>query len=142
MTDAVSKNLKVEAEVSKQLNTEHIPTHLLCRSHTCQKLDESCINTLTKVVQKLKMSEMISQMQPSLRSFIRQSKSVVLCAMTALLKLASHEESVKPTSLTKEFDIMLEEDNVTKLFSLYKERIFTKLDYTAGSIVNCIAHLV
>ena len=139
MADAVGKYLKVEDEISKQLNAEHIPIHLLCKSHTCQKLDESCTNTLVKVEHKLKMSEIISQRQPSLRSFIWKSKSVVLCTMTALLKLVSHEESAKSTSLAKEFDIILEEDNVTKLFSLYKERRFTKLGYTAGSIVDCMS---
>ena len=138
MTDAVGKNLKVEVEVSKQLNAEHIPIHLLCKSRTCQKLDESCTNTLVKVEHKLKRSEIISQRQPSLRSFIWKSKSVVLCTMTTLLKLVSHEESAKPTSLAEEFDIILEEDNVTKLFSLYKERRFTKLGYTAGSFVDCM----
>ena len=47
--------------------------------------------------------------------------------MTVLLKIPSHEESATLTSLAKEFDIILEEDNVTKLFTLYKERRFTKL---------------
>lgn len=73
------------------------------------------------------MSEMISQRQPSLRSFIRQSKSLVLCSIIGLLKIAAHEESATSTSLAKEFDIILEEGNVTKLFSLYKEGTFTKL---------------
>ena len=62
----------------------------------------------------------------------------MLCALTALQKLVSHEESAKPTPLAKNFDIMLEEDDVTKSFSLYKERRFTKLGYTAGSIIDCI----
>ena len=43
MTDAVSKNLKVEIEVAAQLGSNHIPYHLLCKSHTCEKLDESNI---------------------------------------------------------------------------------------------------
>ena len=57
---------------------------------------------------------------------------------TALLKLVSHEESAEPTSLAKEFDIELEKDNVAKSFSLYKERRFTNLGYTAGEIVECL----
>ena len=32
----------------------------------------------------------------------------------------------------------MEEDDVTKSFSLYKGRRFTKLGYTAGSIIDCI----
>ena len=62
----------------------------------------------------------------------------MLCAITALLKLASHEESAKPTSLAKNFDKILEDDDVTKSFSLYKEPRFTKFGYTAGSIIDCI----
>ena len=48
LMDAVSKNLKVRIEVSKQLGTEHIPIHIVCKSHTCEKLDEACINVLYK----------------------------------------------------------------------------------------------
>ena len=124
--------------MSKQLGTKHVPIHLLCKSYTCEKLDESCINVLVKIEQQLKMAEMITNRTPNLCSFIRQSKSVVLCATTALLKLVSHEERAKPTSLAKNFDIILEEDDVTKSFSLYKERRFTKLGYTAGSIIDGI----
>ena len=50
--------------------TEHIPIHFFCKSYTCQKLDESCLNKLVKEEQKPKMSE-ISQRQPFLRSFIQ-----------------------------------------------------------------------
>ena len=59
--------------------------------------------------------------------------------MKVLLKLVLHEENAKPTSLAKEFDIQLEKDGVSKSFSLYKERRFTKLGYTAGGIVECIS---
>lgn len=81
---------------------------------------------------------MIVQREPRLKSFVRQSKSVVVCAMNALLTLVSNEVSGKPTSLSKKFDIILEEDQVSKSFSLYKEMRFTKLGYTAGAIVDCI----
>ena len=54
------------------------------------------------------------------------------------MKLVSHEESAKPTSLFKECDMQLEKDGVHKSLSLYEERRFTKLGYTAGEIVECI----
>lgn len=66
---------------------------------------------------------------------------MVVIDMKVLLKLVSHEESAKPTSLAKEFDIQLEKDGVNKSFSLYKERRFTKLGYTAGAIVNAFPNL-
>ena len=134
MTDAATNNFKVEAEVLKQPNTKHIPIYLLCKSHTCQKLDKSCTNTFVNVDQNLKISEILSQRQTSLRSFIRQSNSIVLCAMTTLLKFVPHEECANSTWRTH---IILEESNVTKLFSFYKEKRFAKLGYTAGLIADC-----
>ena len=65
-----------------------------------------------------------------------------MCAIMALLKLVSNEESAKPTSLAKEFDIQLEKDNVAKSFSLYKERRFTKFGYMAAAIVECIPQFI
>ena len=49
MTDAVAKNLKVETAVAKELKSDHIPLHILCKSHTCEKLDEACINALVEI---------------------------------------------------------------------------------------------
>ena len=138
MTDAVTKNMKIEEYVAKELKSSHIPLHLLCKSHTCEKLDESCLNTLTEIESELNYSALLIQRQPRLKSFIRQNKCIVTTAIKALLKLVSHEESAKPTSLSKEFDLQLEKDGVSKSFSLYKERRFTKLGYTAGGIVQCI----
>ena len=58
--------------------------------------------------------------------------------MTALLKLVAHEQSKKPTSLVNDFELILEEDGISKKFSLYKERRFTKFEYTAKAIADCI----
>ena len=138
MTDSVTKNLKVEEGVSEELGTDYVPLHLLCKSHTCEKLDESCINALVYVETELKYSELLIKSQPRLRSFLRQTKCIAVCAMKAMLKLVSHEESGKPTSLAKEFDVQLEKDGLYKSLSLYKERRFTKLGYTAGAILECL----
>lgn len=132
------KNLKVETAVSQELGTEHVPIHILCKSHTCEKLDETCIDTLIKVEKELDMANLIMKRQPQLSSFIRQNKCIVVSAITALLKLVAREESGKPTSLAKEFDLALEEAGLSKSMSLYKERRFTKLGYSAGSIVDCL----
>jgi len=138
MTDAVTKNLKIEEEVAKALGSSHVPLHLLCKSHTCEKFDESCINSLVEIERELSYADLLIKRQPRLKPFIRQSKCVVVTAMKALLKLVSHEESAKPTSLAKEFDLQLEKDGVCKSLSLYKERRFSKMGYTAGAIVECI----
>ena len=86
----------------------------------------------------MNIADLIIKRQPRLKSFVRQSRCLAICAMTTLLKLVSNENSAKPTSLSKEFELILEEDGISKKFSLYKERRFTKLGYTAGAIVDCI----
>ena len=93
MTDVVSKNFEVEIHVSKQLGTDHIPIHLLCKSQTCEKLDEACINALVKIKNEIKYTDLIIAQQPQLKSFIRQSKCITIVAIKALLKLVSNEES-------------------------------------------------
>ena len=138
MTDAVTKNLEVEKEVARILGSTHIPLHILCKSHTCEKLDEACLNALVDVESKIKFAQLVSKRQPQLMSFIRQSKCVALSSLRALLKLVSHEESAKSTSLSKEFDLQLEKDGVCKSMSLYKERRFTKLGYSAASVLDCL----
>lgn len=36
MTDAVTKNLKIEEMIPEALGSTHIPLHLLCKSHTVE----------------------------------------------------------------------------------------------------------
>ena len=138
MTDAVTKNLKIEEFVAERLNSTHIPKHILCKSHTCEKLDESCINALVEVENDIKIAELVSKKQPQLKSFVRQSRCVGLAALKAMLQLVAPEGSAKPTSLSKEFDVQLEEDGVAKTMSLYKERRFAKMGYSAAAILDCI----
>ena len=61
MTDAVSKNLKVEHEVAQQLGSTHIPYHLLCKSHTCEKFDETNIQTLSVIEGKIGLRKQLEK---------------------------------------------------------------------------------
>ena len=140
MTDAVSKNLKVEYLVAEKLGSEHVPYHLLCKAHTCEKLDECNEITLVKIEEQLKIRETIEKREPRLKSFIRKSKSVTKAAMAALLQLVSRGGDGKSTSLCDDFTQILEEDGAYRTFSLYKERRFTKLGYTAGALYDCLPH--
>ena len=54
--------------------------------------------------------------------------------MSALLQLVYRGGDGKSVSLCDKFTQILEEDGVYQSFSLYKERRFTKLGYTAGAI--------
>ena len=74
MTDGVTKNLGVETLVSKLLGTSYVPMHTLRKSHTCEKLDECCIDALVEIGKKLKLSDMIAKRQPRLKSFLRQNR--------------------------------------------------------------------
>ena len=56
--------------------------------------------------------------------------------MIALVGLVAKRGNGKSLSLGDEFDVILEEDGVSKTYSLYKERRFTKLGYTAGAIYD------
>ena len=69
-----------------------------------------------------------------MKSFLRQTKTVAVAALKAILKLVSHESDGTNTSLANQFDIILESYGVHKSFSLYKERRFTRLGYQAGAV--------
>ena len=138
MTDSVHKNLKIEYGVAEVLESDHIPHHVLCKAHVCEKLDGACLNALIQVETELKYPSLIIRRQPQLKSFVRQTKCIALAAIKAMLKLVSHEKSAAKVSLSKSFDLELEKDGVYKSMSLYKERRFTKLGYSAGAILDCV----
>ena len=119
MTDAASMNLKIEQEVAKKLKSDHIPHHLLCKSHTCEIMDTDNLTTLATIENKIKLRELILKREPLLKSFLGQSKSIVETALIAILKLVSHGGDGKSTSLAEQFDLILEESGVYKSFSLY-----------------------
>ena len=128
MTDAVTKNLKIEDEVAKLLGSSHIPYHTLCKSYMCEKMDEAYFKALASVETEINYSQLIIKKQPQLKSFVRQTKCIALAAIKAMMKLVAHEESAKPTSMAKDFDLQLEKDDVYKSMSLYKERPAAILD--------------
>ena len=59
MTDSVTKNLKLEHGVAEMLGSIYLPYHTLCKSHTCEKLDEACIKALVNIETEVKYSELI-----------------------------------------------------------------------------------
>ena len=139
MTDSVSKNLNVEYEFAKGLQSDHIPKHLLCKSHVCEKFDNTNIAALASIESLIGLCQQIEKRNGALKSFLRQKKSVVADAVIpALLKLVATEGDGKTSSLADEFSLILEEDGIYKTYSLYKERRFAKLGYTAGAIYESL----
>ena len=80
-------------------------------------------------------------MNPSLRSFIRGKKAVVLAGIHALLKLVTHDKSGNTVSLAEEFADLLRRQNLAKHMMLYKETCLTKLGYSAASILCALPQL-
>ena len=54
------------------------------------------------------------------------------------MKLVAREASSRSSLLSDEFSLTLEEDGVYKSCSLYKERKFAKLGFTAGALFDCL----
>ena len=140
MTDAVSKNLKIENGVAEALQSRHVPYHILCKSHTCERLDTDNLTTLSQLEAKVGLREALLKREPQLKSFLRSKKSVVEAALEALLTLVAHEGDGKTISLADLFTLKLEEAGVHKTFSLYKEKRFTRLGYQAGAVYDCIPY--
>ena len=138
MTDAASKNLGFEKEVSAALQTDHVPHHLLCKAHTVEALDASNLRVLSSVEQQVKLRQKIEAIDPSLRSFFRGRPAVVVAGIVALLKLITHDKSAASTSLADEFDLLCESEGVVKHMALYHERRFTKLGYACASLVKAM----
>ena len=140
MTDSVTKNLKIEEGVAEALQSKHIPYHILCKSHTCERMDSDNLATLSELETKIGLRELLIKREPLLKSFLRSKKSVVEAALEALLKLVAVDGDGKTTSLADQFALKLEEAGTYKTFSLYKEKRFTRLGYQAGAVYDCVPY--
>jgi hypothetical protein len=108
MTDAASKNLHVEVGVSETLETAHVPVHILCKSHVCEKLDECCNSVLKEAENKIELYDMLVKREPMLKSFLRTPKSIVASVVIpALMKLVSKGDDGKVISMADEFSMIL-----------------------------------
>ena len=74
MTDSVSKNLHIEDLIANSLGSTHKPLHLLCKSHTVEKLDECNLDVLARFEKKVKQREVLESINPRLKSFFRGKK--------------------------------------------------------------------
>lgn len=123
MTDAAAKNLEIEKEISRRLNSDHVPIHLLCNTHVCECFDKSCLICLNKMegIKELNMKEIILCRLPDLKSFLH-GKSVVQAAIEAFIKITEH--SAKTAAIPDEFEKVLIENGRKRKFTAYKERRF------------------
>ena len=141
MTDSVAKNLKIEHGIAELLNSDHIPLHLLCKSHVVEALDRSNLEVLASVEKKLCLREKLESINPALKSFMRGEKSVAVCGIKTILNFVSHDKSASSTNQAELFDTILQREKQVKHMSIYHERRFTKLGFSAASILNALPYL-
>ena len=116
MTDAVSKNLKIENNIADHFHSNHKPYHLLCKSHTVEKLDTLNLSVLSKVEASVNQRSILESISPSLKSFFHGTKTTVESGIVALLTLVSHNKSGKSSSLADLFDHICEKEGTVKEF--------------------------
>ena len=106
-TDPVEKNLHTKKAITKELKSNHVPYHILCKAHTVEALDRSNINVFANLEHALKFREALESMNSAVRSFLRVEKSVVLCAIKSIVSFVSHEKSAALTNQAELFDYIL-----------------------------------
>ena len=136
MTDAVTKNLEVEKSIAAKLNSDHIPLHLLCKSHTVEAIDKACLKVLSSIEKEVKQQEIFESINPALKSFFRGKMAVVEAGIEAILKLVTHQKSAISSSQADQFDRLCEQEGVTKRIFLYQQRRFAKIGKAAACILN------
>ena len=126
MTDSTTHNLKVDDIVSSSLDTEHVPSHLLCQVHP------ACM--FTRVLQKL-FKQIDTTIGPTkifsvfAVSLTDVQDSVTEQWMNCLTRLVTHDFDHKSWNYADEFDIFISPlKNPAK--RLQKER-FNSFIYTA-----------
>ena len=66
---------------------------------------------------------------------------MAVCGIKSILNLISHDKSASSTNQADLFDFILQRENQVKHISLYQERRFTKLGYSAASILDALPYL-
>ena len=141
MTDSVEKNLHIEKGIAKELKSNHVPYHFLCKSHTVEALDRSNINVLANLEHVLKFREALESMNSGVKSFLCEEKAVVLCAIKCILSFVSHDKSAASTNQAELFDYILDREGKIRHLSLYQKHRFTKLGYSCTLILDALPYI-
>ena len=97
--------------------------------------DHSNLSVLAEIETKLDFRKKLQNLNPSVKPFLRGKKSITECAISSILSLVSHEKSAHSTNQADLFDYILNRENQVKHLGIYHERRFTKLGYSAASIL-------
>ena len=129
---------EIEHLVALELGSDHIPPHYLCNAHTYEKLDEALLSVLTSVEKEISLREKLESSYLQLKVFYRGRKSIVECALVTFCKLITPDTSAKSSSLSDEFNIIIESEGRVKLAPMYQQRRFNKLGTTAACVIKSI----
>ena len=111
MTDAVTNNLEIEETIAKALDSDHIPSHLLCKSHTVEALDKSVLMFLLEFSEATRNPR---KTNPALRTFFRGKKAIAEAGSEALLSLITHDKYAKSCPQADLFEFICERESVSK----------------------------
>ena len=96
---------------------------------------------LSIIENQLNFREKLESTNPSIPSFFCGEKCVAVCGIKSFLNLVSHDKSASSTNQAGLFYFILQRENQVKRISLYQERRFTKLGYSAASILDTLPYL-
>ena len=96
---------------------------------------------LANLENKLDFRHILTSICPATISFLRGEKSIALAGIKSISSFVSHDKSAASTNQADLFDFVLEREGKVKHLSLYKERRFTKLDYSCASILDAFPYL-
>ena len=65
----LQKNLEVDKMVPQIIGSNHIPYHILCKSHTVEKLDKSNLDLLSNLQKSVSLGEKFESINSALKSF-------------------------------------------------------------------------
>ena len=141
MTDSVSKNHHIGDGVAEVLESNHIPISLLCKSHPVEAFDRSNLSVLAGIEKELDFRKKLERINPGVKSFLRGVTTVAECSLKSILSLVSHDKSANSTNQADLFDHIIEREGQVKHIAMYYERRFTKLGYSAASIIQSLPYL-
>lgn len=131
-TDSVSKNLDIGPLIAKKLNSKHVPFHVLCNTHYCEAIDRGNLKTIKMAETAVGLKDHLICLMPELKSFIG-SKTCTEAALLAFTKLCCNDGH--NTSQYQIFDAVLAENQRNRKFTVFKERRFGQMGYTAAAVI-------
>ena len=104
--------------MAEALLSNHIPYHLLCKSHQVLAFDRSNLEVLARIEKELEFRDKLVSFNPAVKSFLRGQTLVVECGIKSILSLISHDKSATSSNQVNLFDHILERENQVKHMSL------------------------